>query len=130
MARANRDLTIAAEVHLEAFGDGVALAAGIGEIRERGWHVVLADIADDDDALRRAPKIHPDIVQIDLRLAGRSKGDEHHGVQRLLRLAVDGDAQVMALGVDSQTARDTALTLGATMGRGVVFGVPGPLPGA
>ena len=37
MGRANRELTIAAEVHAEAFADGVALDAGIGEIREWGW---------------------------------------------------------------------------------------------
>ena len=70
--RANRELTIAAEVHAEAFADSVALDAGIGEIREWGWQVVLADIADDEAALRRAPKVRPDIVQIDLRLAGRA----------------------------------------------------------
>jgi EAL domain-containing protein (putative c-di-GMP-specific phosphodiesterase class I) len=130
MSRANRELSIVAEVHAEAFTDGVALDAGIEEIREWGWQVVLADIADDEAALTQAPKIRPDIVQIDLRLAGRAKSDEHHGVQQLIALATDCDAAVMALGVDSPAARDAALTLGARTARGAVFGFPGPLPSA
>jgi EAL domain-containing protein (putative c-di-GMP-specific phosphodiesterase class I) len=130
MSRANRDLTIAAEVHAEAFADDVALDAGIGEVREWGWQVVLADVADDAAALRRAPKVHPDIVQIDLRLAGRSGSDEHHGVRQLLALANDCGAQVMALGVDSVRARDAAVELGSSLARGSLFGPPGPLPDA
>jgi EAL domain-containing protein (putative c-di-GMP-specific phosphodiesterase class I) len=130
MSRANRELSIAAEVHAEAFADGVALEAGLKEIRDWGWTVVLSDIADDDHALSRARLVHPDIVQIDLRLAGRGIGDEHHGVQRLLALAKDSGAQLMALGADTPSALDTAVTLGATAARGAVFGVAGPLPSA
>lgn len=130
MSRANRELTIAAELHAEAFADGVALAAGIGEIREWGWTVVLADIADDHTALGRAHKIYPDVVQIDLRLASRRKGDEHHGVRRLLALATDCGAEVMALGVDTPAEHDAAVALGARTARGAMFGVAGPLPSA
>jgi EAL domain-containing protein (putative c-di-GMP-specific phosphodiesterase class I) len=130
MGRANRELTIAAEVHAEAFAEAVALDAGIGEVREWGWQLVLADIADDETALRRAPKVRPDIVQIDLRLAGRAKSDEHHGVRQLLALAQDCGAQVMALGVDSARAREAAVALGAGLARGTLYGPPGPLPDA
>jgi EAL domain-containing protein (putative c-di-GMP-specific phosphodiesterase class I) len=130
LSRANRELKIAAEVHAEAFADGVDLQAGIREIRDWGWGVVLADIADDQTALERAHTIAPDVVQIDLRLAGRAESDEHHGVRRLIALAHDCGATVMALGVDSQAARNRATTLGATAARGAMFGFPGPLPGA
>jgi EAL domain-containing protein (putative c-di-GMP-specific phosphodiesterase class I) len=130
MSRANRELTIAAEVHAEAFADGVELEAGIREIRDWGWGVVMADIADDEVALERAPTIQADIVQIDLRLPGRAESDEHHGVRRLIALAHEWGASVMALGVDSQAARNRAVTLGANAARGAMFGFPGPLPGA
>jgi blue light- and temperature-responsive anti-repressor len=127
MGRANRELSIAAELHAEAFADGVALDTGLSDIRTWGWKVVLADIADDDAALRGARTIQPDIVQIDLRLAGRRDCDEHHGVQRLLALAADCGATVMALGVDSTSARDAAAALGASVGRGAFYGLPGAL---
>lgn len=128
MGRAQRDLLIAAEVHDEAFAPGVRLDDGISEIRNWGWRVVLADIADDDRALARASAISPDVVQIDLRRAGRAEGDEHHGVQRLLALAAQCDATLMAVGVDSPSARERAVTLGASLVRGDLFGVPGALP--
>jgi EAL domain-containing protein (putative c-di-GMP-specific phosphodiesterase class I) len=129
MGRANRELSIAAEVHSDSFAAAVPLEAGIAEIREWGWTIVLSDIADDDSALRRAGVLRPDIVQIDLRLAGRANGDEHHGVARLRSLAEDCGAELMALGVDSPSARDAAITLGASLARGVLIGSPGSLPG-
>jgi EAL domain-containing protein (putative c-di-GMP-specific phosphodiesterase class I) len=130
MGRANRELSVAAEVHAEAFADGVALDAGVSEIRKWGWKLVLADIADDDMALRRAAQISPDIVQVDLRLAGRARGDGHHGVRRLLALATDCGAQIMALGVDSPILRNVAIELGASVARGGISGHPGHLPAA
>lgn len=127
-AQAKRELTVAAELHAEAFADGVALDAGIGEMREWGWSLVLADVADDDLALRRAAQFCPDVIQIDLRLAGRAEGDEHHGVRRLLALAVDCGSEIMALGVDSPSLRELAVERGASVARGGVFGRPGALP--
>jgi EAL domain-containing protein (putative c-di-GMP-specific phosphodiesterase class I) len=130
MSRANRELRIAAEVHAEAFAEGVALETGIKDIREWGWKVVLADVADDETALSRASSLRPDMVQIDLRLAGRSKREDHHGVRRLLAVAADCGARIMALGVDTHAALDTAVTLGASAARGAMFGLAGPLPSA
>ena len=128
MSRAARELSIAAEVHAEAFVEGVALDVGLAEVRERGWRVVLADVADDDEALARARVLRPDVVQIDLRLPGRSATGDHRGVERLLALARDCGAVTMALGVDSAAAHDTAEELGATLARGLEYGQPGPLP--
>jgi EAL domain-containing protein (putative c-di-GMP-specific phosphodiesterase class I) len=130
MSQANRELTITAEIHAEAFAAGVALDAGVAEIRQWGWRIVLADIADDDVALRRAAQISPDLVQLDLRLAGRAPGQDHHGVRRLLAIAAESGAQIMALGVDSPRLRDLAVDRGASVARGGVFGQPGPLPAA
>jgi EAL domain-containing protein (putative c-di-GMP-specific phosphodiesterase class I) len=128
MGRANRELKVAAEVHLDAFADGVALDAGIREIRDWGWQLVLADLADDDVALRRAGTLAPDVVQIDLRLPGRAQSETPHGVRRLLAIAAECSAQVMALGVDSPSLRELAVERGASVARGRVFGAPGPLP--
>jgi EAL domain-containing protein (putative c-di-GMP-specific phosphodiesterase class I) len=128
MHRAQAELTMAAEVHAEAFGPDVRLDAGIAEIREWGWRVVLADVADDPQALDRAGSISPDVVQIDLRLPGRAESDEHHGVRRLLDLVEQCGATLMAVGVDDPSAKDRADALGAQFVRGDLFGVPGPIP--
>jgi EAL domain-containing protein (putative c-di-GMP-specific phosphodiesterase class I) len=128
-SRANRELRIAAEIHAEAFAPDVALDAGVAEIRSWGWKVVLADIADDAVALDRADTLSPDMVQVDLRLPGR-ESDESHGVRRLIEIATEANAQVMALGVDVPSRLERAQQLGATLVRGHLFGHPGPLPGA
>jgi EAL domain-containing protein (putative c-di-GMP-specific phosphodiesterase class I) len=130
MARANRELTVAAEVYGEVFEPGVALRAGLEEIRRWGWRVVLSDVADEPEALAGAALLAPDVVQLDLRLPGRSDAEPPTGVRRLLELAGERTAPVMALGVDSPRLLDRALELGATLARGAVFGHPGPLPGA
>jgi EAL domain-containing protein (putative c-di-GMP-specific phosphodiesterase class I) len=127
MARANRELKIAAEIHEEAFAPGTRLEAGLAEIREWGWKIVLADVSHDPVALSKAASIDPDIVQIDLR---RAQSDQDHGVQRMLEIAGTAGAEVMALGVDVPSALERAQRLNATFVRGNLFGHPGPLPGA
>jgi EAL domain-containing protein (putative c-di-GMP-specific phosphodiesterase class I) len=129
MARAHRELRIAAEFHEEAFAPGVELDRGIAEIRDWGWKVVLADVADFPEALAGASTIAPDVVQINLRLAGRRDSDEHHGVRRLREIAETNGAAIMALGIDTPSALDAAAGLGASFGRGDMIGHPGPLPG-
>jgi EAL domain-containing protein (putative c-di-GMP-specific phosphodiesterase class I) len=128
VARGNRELRIAAEVHGEAFADGVRLLEGAAEIRSWGWRIVLTDVADDETALRRADQLKPDIIQLDLRRPGRSDSDEHHGVRRLRAIAEESGAALMAVGADSATLRERAIGLGATLGRGDAFGPPGDLP--
>jgi EAL domain-containing protein (putative c-di-GMP-specific phosphodiesterase class I) len=130
MARATRELRVAAEVHEDAFSVGVALESGLGEVRDWGWRVVLADVADSAPALDRFDEVRPDVVQVDLRLPGRRAPDGHPGLQRLLELAGDSGAEIMAVGVDSADALDAALNVGASMGRGMLYGLPGPLTDA
>lgn len=130
VARGRRELAVAAELHADSFGPGVALDQGLREIREWGWRVVLADVADDETAVRGAYGIRPDVVQLDLRLPGRRPGTLPAGAQRLLSMASDTGAQVMALGVDSEAARGLAVDLGCVLARGALFGRPGPLPAA
>jgi EAL domain-containing protein (putative c-di-GMP-specific phosphodiesterase class I) len=130
ISRGRRELAVAAELHADSFGTGVALDRGLAEIREWGWRVVLADVADDEAAVSGAPSTRPDVIQIDLRLPARQPGRLPPGAQRLLSMASDTGAQVMALGVDSEAARAIAVDLGSVLARGALFGRPGPLPAA
>jgi EAL domain-containing protein (putative c-di-GMP-specific phosphodiesterase class I) len=128
VARGRRELSIAAELHADSFGPGVALNRGMSEIREWGWRVVLADVGDDETAVRGAAAVRPDVIQIDLRLPDRRPNDLPAGVRRLLSMAKDTGAQLMALGVDGHAARSAAVDLGCDLARGALFGRPGILP--
>jgi EAL domain-containing protein (putative c-di-GMP-specific phosphodiesterase class I) len=123
--RGRRELAVAAELHEDAFADIGRLRAAVDEFRDWGWQLVLADVADLPEATRAMSWLKPDIVQVDLSLP------EHHGspaVRRVLATAAEHGAEVMALGVDSPLRRNAAQELGATMGRGLLLGAPGPLP--
>jgi EAL domain-containing protein (putative c-di-GMP-specific phosphodiesterase class I) len=122
--RGRRELAVAAELHQNAFADVGRLRAAVDEYRGWGWSIVLADVADAPEAVRALSWLTPDVVQVDLSVPGRGVSP---AVRRFVVGAADIGADVMALGVDSQKLRAEAVALGATFGRGNVFGAPGPL---
>jgi EAL domain-containing protein (putative c-di-GMP-specific phosphodiesterase class I) len=127
--RARRELRVAAELHLEAFADPARLARGVAEIRDWGWRVVVADVADDPAALAAVAGLRPDVVQLDLSRPGRTADTDHPGVRRLLAAAEAAGAELMALRVDTADLRAAAVTLGCDLARGDALGRPGELPG-
>jgi EAL domain-containing protein (putative c-di-GMP-specific phosphodiesterase class I) len=112
-------------VHADGIADLDLLERAVAEMRGWGWAVVLADVADEPHGLAALAKIRPDVVQVDL---GRSGGTASPAVGRFLAEAHAAGAAVMALGIDSPARRAAAATVGATLGRGLLLGTPGPLP--
>ena len=127
-ARARRQVPVVAEVHDDAFADLPRLRRGLAEIREWGWQVVLADLADDPSAVSALAEVRPDVVQVDLARPGRAEAGPGSAVRRWVDAAAGEGAQLMALGVDSPSVRSAAADLGCVTGRGTLFGAPGPLP--
>jgi EAL domain-containing protein (putative c-di-GMP-specific phosphodiesterase class I) len=123
--RGRRGLTVAAEIHADSFGDVGRLRSALAEFREWGWSIVLADLADSAEATQAMGWLSPDMVQVDLSVPGRFRSP---AVRRLMATAAESGAAVMALGIDSLVRRDEAGQLGATLGRGTVFGPPRPRP--
>jgi EAL domain-containing protein (putative c-di-GMP-specific phosphodiesterase class I) len=123
--RGRRALSVAAEIHDDAFADVGRLRSALHEFREWGWAIVLADLTDSPEATQAMTWLSPDIVQVDLSVPGRDKSP---AVRRLVATAAECGAEVMALGVDSPVRRSVAVELGATLGRGRLFGEPGPHP--
>jgi EAL domain-containing protein (putative c-di-GMP-specific phosphodiesterase class I) len=123
--RGRRQLAVAAEVHADGLTDLDVLDRAVDEMRGWGWQIVLADVADEPAAARALALVRPEIVQVDLSRPGRASSP---AVARFLDEALAAGAQVMALGVDSPALRAGAVALGATMGRGLLLGAPGPLP--
>ena len=125
VGRGRRELAVAAEVHDDGLADLRLLERAVAEMRGWGWQIVLADVADERDALHALDLVRPDVVQVDLSRAGR-RGSA--AVAAFLEAGLSVGAEVMALGVDSAGQRAEAMTLGATVGRGLLLGTPGPLP--
>jgi len=123
--RGRRTLSVAAEVHDYGFSHP-GLEAAISEWRGWGWRVVLADIAHlfDASTMGRLELLRPDAVQVDLSKPGR---ESDPAVKEILGWARGAGVEVHALGVDSDARRQQAVALGAVVGRGRLFGAPGPL---
>ena len=121
--RGRRALSVAAELHDDSFADIGRLRSALHEFREWGWAIVLAHLSDSPEATQSMSWLSPDIVQVDLSVPGRVHSP---AVRRLVATAAECGAEVMALGVDSPVRRHDAVELGATLGRGTLFGAPGP----
>ncbi|HVF19180.1 MAG TPA: EAL domain-containing protein [Mycobacteriales bacterium] len=126
--RGKRGVKVAAEVPSHAFADPAAMLAGVEEYRGWGWRVVADDVADVPGAVEVLDRLRPDVVKLDLALPGRNAATPGDGVRRMLDWAQGAGATVMALSVDTETARAAAQQLGATTGRGRLLGPPGSLP--
>jgi hypothetical protein len=111
VGRGRRELAVAAEVHDDGLADLRLLERAVAEMRGWGWQIVLADVADERDARDAVDLVRPDVVQVDLSRAGRPGSA---AVATVLEAGLAVGAEVMALG--------------ATVGRGLVLGTPGPLP--
>jgi EAL domain-containing protein (putative c-di-GMP-specific phosphodiesterase class I) len=120
--RGRRALNVCAELHADAFDDESRLLAAVEEMQAWGWQVVYADMLGTRSAVtaqRLAARVRPAYVQIDLGVATRA---DDPATPAWIEAAGEVGASVMALGVDTTRERDTALTLGATYGRGDLLG--------
>lgn len=128
--RGRRALTVGAELHTHSFNDTVAMRRAVDDWREDGWKVVVADVADRDDALALLPVLRPDYLQIDMSLPGRTGAAATPALRRMLSIAADLGTPVMAIRCDIPSRKDEAAELGATFARGLALGAPAPLPAA
>lgn len=126
--RGRRGLTVGAELHTHSFDDTVAMRRAVDEWREYGWKVVVADVADREDALSLLPVLQPDYVQLDMSLPGRTASGGSESVRRLLNTATDIGAPVMAIRCDNASRKSDAIELGAGYARGLALGAPAALP--
>jgi EAL domain-containing protein (putative c-di-GMP-specific phosphodiesterase class I) len=125
--RGRRAIKVAAEVPAHAFNDPSALRSGIDEFRGWGWRIVADDVADVPGALALLDQIQPDVVKVDMDKPGRA-GLGSDNVRAMVDLASRRGIEIIALNVDTEPRRTAAKALGATLGRGRLLGVPGPLP--
>lgn len=126
--RGRRALSVCAELHADGFDDEARLLAAAEEMTGWGWHLVYADLVGSTSmaaAVRLAETLRPAYVQVDLAVPGRA-GDPRTAAWIETAQAVG--ASVMALGIDTQAALESALALGAVYGRGTLVGRPTSRP--
>ena len=124
--RARRSLPVVVDVAPRAFDDPARLLAMAAEVRGYGWRIAVEDCADHPAAPTVLPDLAPEIVKVDLALPGRVTRTS--AVEALLAYAEGAFSTVLAESVDSPDRRTAALSMGAELARGRLFGTPGPLP--
>jgi EAL domain-containing protein (putative c-di-GMP-specific phosphodiesterase class I) len=109
--------------------DLIALLQSIVSIRDRGWGIALTEVCVDEHALALLPVIAPDVIDIDLQLID-GLPDQHVApmVSAISAYAEATGCLVLASGVETARQVVTARALGATLGRGPLYAVAGPLP--
>jgi hypothetical protein len=116
-ARGRRQLNVVAELHEDAFGDEQALAVGLAEMRGWGWRFALTDLSGTalGDAGRAATLlelVQPAYVHLNVRTDASGRGIAWAAA------AKSAAVPVIAVGVDSSSARRRAASAGARYARG------------
>jgi EAL domain-containing protein (putative c-di-GMP-specific phosphodiesterase class I) len=101
----------------------------VGRVRRRGWGIALDDVGADRASLALLPFIQPDVIKLDLRLIQ----DRPSAAVAEVFSAVNAEAErsgatVLAEGIESREHLNVALSLGATLGQGWLFGRPTAAP--
>ncbi|AGZ43419.1 hypothetical protein AFR_25775 [Actinoplanes friuliensis DSM 7358] len=127
---AQRRLRVVTEMTERAIADDPSgLLSATASCRTAGWGVALDDVGADPMSLALMPFVHPDVVKLDMQLL-HAPDDPHTSqvVSAVAAYAEASGATVLAEGVETPEHELIALTMGATIGQGWLYGRPGPLP--
>jgi EAL domain-containing protein (putative c-di-GMP-specific phosphodiesterase class I)/DICT domain-containing protein len=129
LERAISDLKVVYEITERAVADRPSeLLAMVEQVRSYGWGIALDDVGADWRSLALMPFIRPDVVKLDRALVQRRPLTSDAIICEAVRLyAAQSGAQILAEGIETEEQLQRALTLGATLGQGWLFGRPGPL---
>jgi EAL domain-containing protein (putative c-di-GMP-specific phosphodiesterase class I) len=101
----------------------------VGQMRAFGARIALDDVGALPESLAFLPVVRPDVVKLDLRLI------QDHGTLEIAQItnavrayAEESGADIVAEGVESEADHEVALSLGATLGQGWLYGRPAALP--
>jgi diguanylate cyclase (GGDEF)-like protein/PAS domain S-box-containing protein len=127
--RAMRELDLVLELTERAVTDRPAeLFRVVTEHRQGGRGIALDDLGADVRSLALLPLIEPDVIKLDLRLVqDRPSTDQAAIVSAVAAERERNGATVLAEGIEGQEHLGVALSLGATLGQGWMWGRPGPL---
>lgn len=126
--RAQRQLRVVTELTERALAqDPAALLAGAAASRQAGWGVAMDDVGAEPDSLAFLPFIHPDVIKLDMRLVQDRPDPQVAEIANVVMAQAERTgALILAEGIETEQHLQVALTLGATVGQGWLFGRPQP----
>jgi EAL domain-containing protein (putative c-di-GMP-specific phosphodiesterase class I) len=130
LRRAEDRLTLIAEITERRLADRPAeLLRAVAALRRRGWGFALDDVGADWRSVALMPFLRPDLVKLDMRLVQEPFGAEAAAVVRAVRAYAEASgAEILAEGIETEEHEARALSWGATLGQGWLYGRPEPLP--
>jgi EAL domain-containing protein (putative c-di-GMP-specific phosphodiesterase class I) len=130
LRRAEQDLTLIAEITERRLAARPApLLRAVAALRRRGWGFALDDVGADWRSVALMPFLRPDVVKLDMRLVQEPYSPESAAVVRAVRSYADASgAVVLAEGIETEEHEARAISWGATLGQGWLFGRPRALP--
>jgi EAL domain-containing protein (putative c-di-GMP-specific phosphodiesterase class I) len=129
LRRAESELTLIAEITERRLADRPAeLLRAVGALRAHGWGVALDDVGADWRSLAMMPFLRPDLIKLDMRLVHDPYGPDAASVVRAVRAYADSSgAEILAEGIETEEHERRAMSYGATLGQGWLYGRPEPL---
>ncbi len=111
--------------------DPAVVLDSVDQMRALGARIALDDVGATPESLAFLPIVQPDVVKLDLRFIRQHGEQEIAEISNAVRAyAEETGADVVAEGVETEADHAVAVSLGATVGQGWLYGRPGPLPSA
>lgn len=104
------------------------LLAAVDRLRSFGWGIAVDDVGADPASLAMLPLLQPEVIKLDLRLVQQRPDTEVAAIVQAVNAEVERIGGVLlAEGIETERQRDTALSMGATLGQGWLLGRPARL---
>ncbi len=128
--QAARELQVVFEITERSLGDDpAALMASVAYMRERSARIAIDDVGVNPSSLALMSLIQPDIIKIDRSVVqGKPSRAAAKVVNAVLAESDRTAAVILAEGIENEDHLQAAISMGATLGQGWLFGRPGPLP--
>ncbi len=104
------------------------LLRAVANAREQGSGIAIDDVGADPRSLALMPFLEPDVIKLDLQLIqGRPTREVALTVNAVRAEAERTGAAILAEGIETHAHEEIALSIGATIGQGYLYGRPGAL---
>ncbi|HVA06401.1 MAG TPA: EAL domain-containing protein [Acidimicrobiales bacterium] len=104
------------------------LLRAVNQLRGSGCAIALDDVGAVPTSLALLPFVAPDVIKLDVSLIQRWPNVERAAIYTTVAAYAERTgATVLAEGIETEAHLQQSLALGATVGQGWYFGLPGPL---
>lgn len=114
----------------QGFKDMNLFFRDIERFRAKGFAIAIDDVGSGDSSLRNITLIRPDFIKFDISLVEGIDTNPYHRsmVETLLFMAQRIGARTIAVGIETETALSSLVSMGVNAGQGNCLGAPGYKP--